>query len=109
MCNPMGGKFPTPYATACLAGQIDVVRYLTEERHCDPLYKDTGAKGALSGVSVAAAYGKVDILKYFVEERRCDLKASGVYDETLTAAMQCYKSEAVMYLHTIGTSGTTSY
>lgn len=31
-----------PYSTACAGGHLNVVRYLTEERHCDPLCKDVG-------------------------------------------------------------------
>ena len=42
------------------------MRYLTEERHCDPLCKDTND---ITGLTLAAAMCCVDILRYFVEER----------------------------------------
>ena len=82
------GIYPTPYAAACDSGNLDTVRYLTEEKQCDPLCKD------VKGIP-AVRFGKVNILKYFVEERGCDLEPKGA---TLHAAIQRGDLEAFQYL-----------
>lgn len=85
-------------------GSLDVVRYLTEERHCDPL-----AKGFrdLHAVSFATIAGKVDIVKYFVEERRCDLEASGEYEYVLRLALRVNSLEVFQFLSSITTSSSS--
>ena len=50
-CDPMHnyGKFPTPYTYACAGGHLELIRYLTEKRRCDP---------GSEGFDLAAASGK---------------------------------------------------
>ena len=94
------GEYPTAYAFACVGGHLDVVRYLTEERQCDPLAKDVNGYPAILAATVS---NNIHILKYFVEERGCDLKASGEYEIAALFAIQSGNLQALQYLST-GTS-----
>ena len=92
----------TPYAAACKKGHLDVVRYLTEERRCDPLCKGTNDDNALI---LAAAGGSVNILKYFVEEKGYDEE---VHKMTFVA-IETQNLDAVRYLSSIGASGASKF
>ena len=100
-CDPMHDNYiyTTPYVCACVSGHLNVVRYLTEEMHCDPLSE--GVKGI---TAVRAAAGcNIAVLKYFIEERKCAVGVSGL----ILSAIQLNNFEAVQYLSTIETSGTS--
>ena len=60
----------TPLHTACVHGQLDVVKLLTREIGCDP--NNTNSEG-LSCLHLAARYGHLPLVKYLVEEVGSDM------------------------------------
>ena len=112
----------TAFLVACWHGQLDIVKFLTEEKGCNPMYSngiyptpyaaacDSGNLDTVRYLTEekqcdplskdvegipALRLCKVNILKYFVEERGCDLEPKGA---TLRAAIQRGDLEAFQYL-----------
>ena len=58
----------TPLHLASQSGTLETVRFLTDEKHCDPLCRNK------SGTSLhsAALGGRLDVLKFFISEKHCD-------------------------------------
>ena len=52
---------------AARRGDLDTVRFLTEEKHQNPLQKDEKGDTALHA---AAEGGSLDVLKYFISEKK---------------------------------------
>ena len=55
---------------AARRGDLDTVRFLTEEKHQNPLQKDEKGDTALH---TAAEGGSLDVLKYFISEKTATL------------------------------------
>ena len=94
-----GNKYTTHYASACATGQLDVIRYLTEKRECDPERKDDRG---ICAIDLAILAGSMDILKYFVEKRGCDLRS----DTHLIHAVQSGNPETISYISGIVSSSS---
>ena len=60
----------TPLHTACVHGQLDVVKLLTHEIGCDP--NNTNSEG-LSCLHLAAQHGHLPLVRYLVEEVGSDV------------------------------------
>ena len=60
----------TPLHTACVHGQLDVVKLLTREIGCDP--NNTNNEG-LSCLHLAAQHGHMPLVRYLVEEVGSDM------------------------------------
>ena len=60
----------TPLHTACVLGQLDVVKLLTREIGCDP--NNTNSEG-LSCLHLAAQHGHLPLVRYLVEEVGSDM------------------------------------
>ena len=59
---------------AVAVGQLEHVRFLVEEMHCNPMQKDTYG---ITAFHLAALEGKVQVFKYFVTESNCNPACSG--------------------------------
>ena len=59
--------------------QIQSVKFLVEEKHCDPMLKDD--EGA-TAIHVAATVGILDILQYFITEKNCNPAIPGPHGLT---------------------------
>ena len=70
-CDPnMEVKNSTPLHLASTDGHIQVVKYLVEVHHSNPLH---GVGKKLTPVHNAAYGGSLDVLRYFADEIHCDL------------------------------------
>ena len=93
-------NFSTPYATACANGKLDVIRYLTEKRRCDPVHNNDRG---LCAIDVATVTGNVDVLKYFVEKRGCDLRSN---KDLLIFVVRSGNLETINYISSIVSSSS---
>ena len=57
-----------------MIGHIDIVKFLTVEKHCDPMCKELDKNTPLH---MAAANGHKDIVDFFVSDQNCDLNILG--------------------------------
>ena len=59
----------TPLSNACRHGKINIVKYLIEEEHCNPLSKDAVGYTA---IHIACRAGHLDITEYLIGVAGCD-------------------------------------
>jgi hypothetical protein len=73
----------TPLDIACYGGNLDVVKYLIEEKRAD--VKAFTLQDLLSfdtPLHYACYGGNLDVVKYLVEEKGADMEKQNLYDET---------------------------
>ena len=86
----------TPLHCAAMKGQIDIVKYLTVEKHCNPLCRDISQNTPLHK---AAQKGHIDTVKFLVEELKCPPDIAGYRNLTpLQMAASWNHSDVVRYL-----------
>ena len=71
----------TPLHTACVHGQLDVVKLLTQEIGCEP--NNTNSKG-LSCLHLAAQHGHLPLVRYLVEEVGSDMTLEDAHGRSPT-------------------------
>ena len=81
---------------AAKEGHRDVVKFLTVEKHCDPMCKslnlDTPLHSAVLG-------GHLEIVKFFIEKLKCSPDTPGALNMTpLKMAICMNRSEIAQYL-----------
>ena len=59
----------TPLYYAVTKNELDVVKYLIETRHCDPMRVDEDGRTSLY---YAVTKNELDVVKYLIETRHCD-------------------------------------
>ena len=64
---------------AARRGDLDTVRFLTEEKHQNPLQKDGMGDTALHAAAVG---GSLEVLKYFAGEENCNPACPGYCGRT---------------------------
>ena len=63
-----------------MMGHMNIVKFLTVEKHCDPLSRDTHFY--FSALHCAAIYGHFEIVKFFIEELKCPPDIPGIFNIT---------------------------
>ena len=67
------GRSLTPLHEACLAGQLEVTKFLIEEKKCDLTKTYEYETGAVWNVlHMASDCGRLDIARYLIEEKQFD-------------------------------------
>ena len=64
---------------AARSGHLDIVKYLTLERHCDHLCTDAGNDTPLH---VATMFGHLKVVQFFIETLHCSPNVKGSFDMT---------------------------
>jgi len=64
----------TPLHTAAQNGHIDIVKFFTLEKHCDPMLRDRDNNAALH---IAVLQGRFEIVRFLIEELKCPLDIAG--------------------------------
>jgi len=79
-----------------MKGNLDITKYLVEEKDCDPMIRNENGHTSLN---IAALSGHLNVLRYFVHERHCNPKEGGWHGKTpLHDASQKGHLNIVMYL-----------
>jgi len=93
----MFGQKQTPLHRAAYNGQLDIVKFLTLEKHCKPnqrdILKDTP-------FHIAAKYGHLQVVQFFIEELKCP-NTRGQHNATpcQLAASQSHHNVALYLQH----------
>ena len=61
-----------PFHLACQEGHFDFVKYLIEERGCDPMCLQNDDQIQCVPLHFASNNGHLDIAKFLIEEKGCD-------------------------------------
>ena len=64
----------TPLHRAVVDGRIEVVKFLTVEKHCEPTSRDENNHTALH---LAVAKGHLDLVQFFTSDLNCDPNIQG--------------------------------
>ena len=75
----MNGKDWAPLHLVCYSGNMDIIKYLTEEKKCD-LYCRTN--DGITPLHLVCFYGHLKVVKYLVERHKCDLLCKNIYGQT---------------------------
>ena len=70
---------PTPVRQACKKGDIQMVKYLVKECHCNPNSENWFGNTPLHE---ACRYGDIQMVKYLIEECNCDPKSVAMIGRT---------------------------
>ena len=69
-------RIPLHYASA--GGHLEMVKYLINEQHCDPMSKDTSN----TPLHYACQYGHQNIVQYLINEQHCDPMSKDISNNT---------------------------
>ena len=68
------------YSTSlcCHGWSFDIVKFLTVDKHCDPMCRDSVQETPLH---IAAQYGHVEVVKFLTLDMHCDPTSRNAYNE----------------------------
>ena len=76
-CKSQLGRTALHHASE--GGHLDVVKYLVDTHHCDPLCPD---RDNFTSLHLAAANGRLEVVSYFVITQDCNLLIKDKYNDT---------------------------
>ena len=94
-CNPscLDDLKSTPLHHAVARGHIDTVKFLTVEKHCDPLSQ------YMTALHCAVMTGHLEIVKFLIEELKCPPDILGPFSMTpLQMAENMNQPDIAQYL-----------
>ena len=95
--NSKNSRKRIPLYSASASGQLEVIRYLIDEQHSDPMTKDHEGKKPLHFASQSP--DSLCVVKYFIEEQNCDPVDKDAYGRTpIHYACQYGNFSIVQYL-----------